>query len=58
MRQELLREIYDSVDAVNRIMLDEELTDYTKKILIKAEEEKQISLRAFLTEWEAADNDQ
>jgi hypothetical protein len=55
MKEELLKELYTSIESVNKILLDDELTDYAKQILIKEEEAKQIRLRQFLQEWTLGD---
>jgi len=57
MKEELLKELYASVEKVNKILIDDELTDYTKQILIKEEEQKQIRLRQFLKEWNISERE-
>lgn len=51
MRQELLKEMYESVETINRVIIDDELTDFAKQVIIKEEQQKQINVRKLLEAW-------
>jgi hypothetical protein len=51
LREQLLKEMYESVDKVNRIMLNDEISSLAKRRMIKEEKLKQIRLRKFFEEW-------
>jgi hypothetical protein len=51
MTEELLKEMYQSVEKVNELYRDEELTLEARDILIREEKTKQAKLKIFLDEW-------
>ena len=51
MRQELLKEMYESVETINRVIIDDALTDFAKQVIIKEEQQKQINVRKLLEAW-------
>lgn len=54
MKAELLKELYDSIDGVNQILINDELSQLVKNEMIRAEYVKQANLRKFLEEWNSA----
>lgn len=50
MKSEILKELYESIETVNKLCLNDELTLEAKAILVREEETKQKNLRAFLEE--------
>jgi len=51
MKAELLKEMYTSVDRVNELHRNEEITPHARNILIQEEYTKQAKLKVFLDEW-------
>ena len=55
MKEELLKEMYDSVDRVNNILINDELSQLAKNEMIRTEYAKQANLRKFLEEWNSVE---